>query len=186
MNWEVKLPLYLFLFYFFYGLFSWAEIGDFVPPIIIMPIIIPMVGLFYISKNIKSLYNVIYLLFSIGITVNIIPFLSSEIKNYIYIVTLFVLIVFSLILFIKCFLNKSDKKYLYFPLIILTTPILYLENDFYPLLYFSLLGLASFFSYKQKAYNSIGEQRFLLLTGFSSSIYLINFLPYLYEYFVFN
>ena len=186
MNWETKLPLYLFLFYLFYGLFSWAEIGSFVPPIVIMPIIIPIVGVFYISRNIKSLYNVVYLFFSVGLTVTLNPFLSLALKNYIYLITVLILMVYSFYLIRKYFKSKLGVKYLYFPLTLLISPILFLENDFYPVLYFLLLGLSSFISYKQKSFSTIGEQRFLLLSGFTAFIYMINFLPCICNVLVYN
>ena len=186
MNWETKLPLYLFLFYLLYGLFSWAEIGSFVPPIVIMPIIIPIVGVFYISRNIKSLYNVVYLFFAFGLTVNLNPFLSLVLKNYIYLLTSLILIIYSFYLIRKYFKSKLANKYLYFPLTLLISPILFLENDFYPFLYFLLLAISSFISYKQKSYSTMGEQRFLLLAGFTAFIYMVNFLPYICNLLVFN
>ena len=45
---EVKLPFYLFLVYLLYALFSWVEIGEFVPPIFLMPVILSHTIVFYL------------------------------------------------------------------------------------------------------------------------------------------
>ena len=99
MNTEVKLPFYLLLIYLFYALFSWVEIGDFVPPIFIMPVIISMVGLFYVIKNIKSMYVLLYLSFSFVFTLNLNPFLNNTSKDCFWIVSFI------------CFINVCNNTY---------------------------------------------------------------------------
>ena len=177
MNTEVKLPFYLLLIYLFYALFSWVEIGDFVPPIFIMPVIISIVGLFYVIKNIKSIFSLVYLSFSFVFTLNLNPFLNNTSKIVFGSLALFVLLMYAIILIKNCLKSKLDLSFLYFPLIIFTTPILVLENDFFSFSFFVLLFIASLFSYRKRLFNSVGQQRFLLLAGFTSSLYIINFLP---------
>ena len=177
MNTEVKLPFYLLLIYLFYALFSWVEIGDFVPPIFIMPVIISIVGLFYVIKNIKSIFSLVYLSFSFVFTLNLNPFLNNTFKNVFGLLALFVLLLYAIILFKNCFKSKLNLNFLYFPFVILITPILVLENDFFSFSFFVLLFIASLFSYRKRLFNSVGQQRFLLLAGFTSSLYIINFFP---------
>ena len=80
-------------------LFSWVEIGGFVPPIFIMPVIISMVGLFYVIKNIKSIYVLVYLSFSFCFHLKLKSISEQYIKDCFWIVSLI------------CFINLCNNTY---------------------------------------------------------------------------
>ena len=184
MNWEVKLPFYLFLVYLLYALFSWVEIGEFVPPIFLMPVIIFVVGLFYVFKNMKSIYGVVYLSFSLVFTLNLNPLLSSLLKNFFGLLAMFILVLYAILLIKNYLKSKSGPSFLISPTVIFAIPVLLYENNFFSFFFFLALFISSFFSYKKRLFNSIGQQRFLLLAGFTSSLYIINFLPLVCNFFL--
>ena len=68
MKKEVKVPVYLFLFYLVYGLISFLEIGEFVPPVFLMPFLVLIVGFYFIAIDFNSSYNWYYIFFSLGIS----------------------------------------------------------------------------------------------------------------------
>ena len=180
MKKEVKVPVYLFLFYVVYGLISFLEIGEFVPPVFLMPFLVLFVGFYFIAIDFNSSYNWYYVFFSLGVTSTANPLIFQELHW----VVLF-LYTASILLFVfkklrSLPLKKESILLAAFPLSLLFSFFLFIDDVRIQCFYFLVLLVVSVLSFK-RIKSSVKELNYYLLAGFTAALYLVNFFPYMID-----
>ena len=180
MKKEVKVPVYLFLFYLVYGLISFLEIGEFVPPVFLMPFLVLIVGFYFIAIDFNSSYNWYYIFFSLGITSNANPLIFQELHwvvLFLYIGSI-LFFVFKKLRILR--LKKESILFAAFPLCLLFSFLLFIDDVRIQCLYFLILLIVSMISFK-RTNSSVKELNYYLLAGFTAALYLVNFFPYIID-----
>ena len=182
MKWDVKIALYLFLGYAFYGISYLFSHGDYVVPLPMLFIFIPIVAIIFIFSHRFNSYTFFFLLLPLSVMSDKINEFSptlSDIGAFISILSCVALGIFLLI----------DKRYrrqqqanvllIAYPIVCISALLFLLNNTFINMLLFLALGVTSALIVRddeEKFKLFIPIRRVLILSSFVSWMYLVTLL----------
>jgi len=179
MKWDKKLALYLILIYFIYALSNSLTLGDFVPPIPLFPFLIPFLGLAYFFRTPVSVISVIMLVISFGVPIQMLIFLHPFFIQVMSFSALICMLLSGCLMARYFYLNHKIYYNFLWCIVMMVSPILIIDDKLVMFVYFMTLGLSSVICLKSNSFNhsnSTSEYRLILLMGFISILYSINFI----------
>ena len=178
MKWDVKIALYLFLAYAFYGISYLFSDGDYVVPLPMLFILMPIVSMSFFFTSEFNKYSIFFLLLPLGVMSDWISQINSGISGVLAIINIAAWAALGLLLFFnKEYQVQANKNILLYSFPIASAcALLFLINS--PLLnisVFLLIGITTSLIIREDEENynlNTSVRRLMILSSFTSWMYL--------------
>ena len=180
MKWDVKIALYLFLAYAFYGISYLFSDGDYVVPLPMLFIFVPIVSVVFFFTSGFNRYSIFFLLLPLGIMSDWISQINSGVSGVLALANIAAWVVLGLIVFFnKEYQGQGNKnRLLYaFPIASMCALLFLLNNPLLNVSVFLLIGITTSFLIRddEEKYNlDTSIRRLMILSSFTSWMYLIS------------
>jgi hypothetical protein len=180
LKWDVKIALYLFLAYAFYGISYLFSDGDYVVPLPMLFIFIPIVSVVFFFTSGFNKYSIFFLLLPLGIMSDWISQINSGVSGVLALINIAAWVALGLILFFNKEYQRQTNKYrlLYsFPIASMCALLFLLNNPLLHISVFLLIGITTIFVVRddEEKYNlDTSLRRLMILSSFTSWMYLIS------------
>jgi hypothetical protein len=180
LKWDVKIALYLFLAYAFYGISYLFSDGDYVVPLPMLFIFIPIVSVVFFFTSGFNKYSIFFLLLPLGIMSDWISQINSGVSGVLALINIAAWVALGLILFFNKEYQRQTNKYrlLYsFPIASMCALLFLLNNPLLHISVFLLIGITTSFLIRddEEKYNlDTSIRRLMILSSFTSWMYLIS------------
>ena len=182
MKWDVKIAFYLFLAYAFYGISYLFSDGDYVVPLPMLFILIPIVSLVLFFTSGFNKYSIFFLLLPLGIMSDRISQVNSGISGVLALINIVGWIALGLMLFFnKEYQGQANKNILLysFPIASISALLFLINIPLLNISVFLLIGITTsvLIRVDEEKYNlNTSIRRLMILSSFISWMYLISML----------
>ena len=182
MKWDVKIAFYLFLAYAFYGISYLFSDGDYVVPLPMLFIFMPIVSVVFFFTSGFNKYSVFFLLLPLGAMSDWISQVNSGISGVLVLTNIAAWVTVGLLLFFnKEYQEQANKNILLysFPIASICALLFLLNNPLLNISVFLLIGITASFVIREdeEKYNLNNSiRRLMILSSFISWMYLISML----------
>ena len=179
VKWDVKIALYLFLAYSLYGVSYLISDGDYVVPLPMLFIFIPVVSMAFLFTSGFNKYSLLFLLIPLVVMSNKVSQYSPGIGGFIALLSIASWIVLGLVLLLDNGFKKVVKDHwvvLAFPISCLLSVLFLLDNPILMYSIFLLIGIVSAIIIRdddEKYHLSNAIRRLIILAAFTSWMFLI-------------
>jgi len=184
LKWDVKIALYLFLAYALYGLSYLISDGDYVVPLPMLYIFIPIVSLAFLFTSGINKYTIFFLLLPLTVMSDKISQYNPGLSGVLVLASIVSWVVLGfLLIFNKEYIkaSKSNITLIFFPVICLLTPLFLIDNSILIYALFFLIGILAGLIVREdggKYELNIPERRLMILSSFTAWMYLITALSF--------
>ena len=182
MKWDVKIVFYLFLAYAFYGISYLFSDGDYVVPLPMLFIFMPIVSVVFFFTSGFNKYSIFFLLLPLGAMSDWISQVNSDVSGVLALTNIVGWIALGLMLFFnKEYQGQANKNILLysFPIASICALLFLLNNPLLNISVFLLIGITASFVIREdeEKYNLNNSiRRLMILSSFISWMYLISML----------
>lgn len=182
MKWDVKIALYLFLAYAFYGISYLFSDGDYVVPLPMLFIFIPIVSMVFFFTSVFNKYSIFFLLLPLGVMSDWISQINTNISGVFTLVNIAAWSGLGLMLFFnKEYKEQANKNILLysFPIASICALLFLLNNPILHVSVFLLMGITTSLLIREdeERYSlNTSVRRLMVLSSFISWMYLISML----------
>lgn len=179
MKWDVKIAVYLFLAYTLYGIGYLISDGDYVVPLPMLFIFVPLVSIIFFFTNGFNKYTIFFLLLPIVVMSDKISQFNPGLSGFLVLLSILSWVVLgTIVAFDKTFRKqiKSAKLLFAFPIACWLTILFLLEYQILVNSVFLLIGITSFVIVRDDGgkYNlNVPIRRLIILSSFTACMYLI-------------
>ena len=180
MKWDVKIALYLFLAYAFYGISYLFSDGDYVVPLPMLFIFIPIVSVVFFFKSGFNKYSIFFLLLPLGVMNDWVIQINSGVSGILALTNIAAWVALGLLLFFnKEYQGHANKNILLysFPIASMCALLFLLNSLLLNVSVFLLIGITASFLIREdeEKYNlNTSVRRLMILSSFISWMYLIS------------
>jgi len=182
LKWDVKIALYLFLAYALYGISYLFSDGDYVVPLPMLFILMPIVSMSFFFTSGFNKYSIFFLLLPLGVMSDWISQINLGISGVLAIINIAAWAALGLLLFFnKEYQQQANKNIsLYsFPLASMCVLLFLLNNPLLNVFVFLLIGITASFLIREdeeEYHLNTSVRRLMILSSFTSWMYLISML----------
>jgi hypothetical protein len=180
LKWDVKIALYLFLAYAFYGISYLFSDGDYVVPLPMLFIFMPIVSMVFFFTSGFNKYSIFFLLLPLGIMSDRISQVNSGVSGVLVLTNILAWVALGLLLFFnKEYQGQANKNILLysFPIASMCALLFLLNSLLLNVSVFLLIGITASFLIREdeEKYNlNTSVRRLMILSSFTSWMYLIS------------
>ena len=180
MKWDVKIALYLFLAYAFYGISYLFSDGDYVVPLPMLFIFVPIVSVVFFFTSGFNRYSIFFLLLPLGIMSDRISQINSGVSGVLALANIAAWVVLGLIVFFnKEYQGQANKNVLLysFPIASMCALLFLLNIPLLNIFVFLLIGITASLLIREdeeKYSLNTSVRRLMILSSFTSWMYLIS------------
>ena len=180
MKWDVKIALYLFLAYALYGISYLFSDGDYVVPLPMLFIFIPIVSVVFFFKSGFNKYSIFFLLLPLGVMSDWISQVNSGVSGILALTNIAAWAALGLLLFFnKEYQGQANKNMLLysFPIASMCALLFLLNSPLLNVFLFLLIGITASLLIREdeEKYNlNTSVRRLMILSSFTSWMYLIS------------
>lgn len=180
MKWDIKIALYLFLAYALYGISYLFSDGDYVVPLPMLFILMPIVSMSFFFTSGFSKYSIFFLLLPLGAMSDWISQINSGVSGVLAITNIAAWAVLGLLLFFnKEYQVQANKnRLLYsFPVASMCALLFLLNIPLVNIFVFLLIGITASLIIREdeEKYNlNTSVRRLMILSSFIAWLYLIS------------
>jgi hypothetical protein len=178
LKWDIKIALYLFLAYAFYGISYLFSDGDYVVPLPMIFIFIPIVSVVFFFTSGFNKYSVFFLLLPLGVMSDWISQFNSGTSGILSLTNIVAWAILGLILFFDKEYTVKTNKYMLlysFPFMSICTLLFLFNNSLINVSVFLLIGITTSLVIREdeEKYNlNTSVRRLIILSSFISWMYL--------------
>jgi len=182
LKWDVKIALYLFLAYALYGISYLFSDGDYVVPLPMLFILMPIVSMVFFFTSGINKYSIFFLLLPLGVMSDWISQINSGISGILAIANIAAWVALGLLLFFnKEYQGQANKNVLLysFPIASMCALLFLLNIPLLNIFVFLLIGITASFLIREdeEKYNlNTSVRRLMILSSFIAWMYLISML----------
>jgi hypothetical protein len=180
LKWDVKIALYLFLAYAFYGISYLFSDGDYVVPLPMLFIFMPLVSMVFFFTSGFNKYSIFFLLLPLGVMSDWVSQINSGVSGILALTNIAAWVALGLILFFnKEYQGQANKNILLysFPIASMCALLFLLNSPLLNVSVFLLIGITASFLIREdeEKYNlNTSVRRLMILSSFTSWMYLIS------------
>jgi len=182
LKWDVKIALYLFLAYALYGISYLFSDGNYVVPLPMLFILVPIVSMSFFFTSGFNKYSILFLLLPLGVMSDWISQINPGISGVLAITNIAAWAALGLLLFFnKEYQVQANKNTLLysFPIASMCALLFLLNNPLLNVFLFLLIGITASLITREdeEKYNlNTSVRRLMILSSFIAWLYLITML----------